>query len=182
MKKVLATIVAFALMALSAHVAIENSAHADALGFKGTKFHKEVWVCGTTAGTGDSSGRNGSNCLPFGNVTAFAIPAGTIVEKVYVIVDVAVANGSAFLVGDDDTSNGYIPSAAVTLGTPGLYGFNCGAQGTYLRDQGDGSSPAGAKCQAKYYSVGTKSVKLGFTGVATAGALRVIVEGTYLYQ
>ena len=135
------------------------------------------------------SGKTG-NCLSAGSPCNFvdrdlwAIPAGVVVEKAYVIVDTAITGTTNFDVGDDDDADGYIDgSVSVTLGTPGMYGWSAKVAGAYLRTETAGvTDPADVYVvpNAKYYSATGKELKLDVTGTNTAGKARVVVEGYYV--
>ena len=89
----------------------------------------------------------------------FAIPAGAVISGCDVIITSAVTGDID--IGDDDDPNGFVATAGVTEGTPGLY---VGA-GAYLA--------SGAK---KYYSATGKEVKLDATTIS-AGAFTVVLHG-----
>ena len=147
--------------------------------FKKEKFVKEIFLA--HGGTGDGS--SSSNPLPLVDVDAMAIPAGLLVDKVYAIVDVALAGTSALEIGDDDDADGFVPSASITVGTAGMYGWDAKNAGAYLRIQTAGATDAAdiyVVPNAKYYSAEGKEVKLNFTGTSSAGSMRVVVEGHLL--
>lgn len=152
-------------------------------GFKGEKFQKIVYLFGPS-GKGSASGLDAGNAKAFADGDLWAIPAGTVIEKVYVVVDTAITGTTNFDVGDDDDADGYIDgSASVTLGTPGMYGWDNKLAGAYLKKITAGATDAGdvyVVPDAKYYSATGKEVKLDITTTNTAGAARVIIEGFYL--
>lgn len=147
-------------------------------------YSQVVYVCGTTVGKGDKSGRNAADCLPFADQDLWRIPANALVSKVYVVEDVAVTGTTDVDVGDDDDADGYVDgSLSLSLGTPGLYSWNAKVAGAYLRVQTAGATdPADIYVvpNAKYYSAAGKEVKMDVTGINTAGALRVVIEGFML--
>lgn len=145
-------------------------------------FHEEIHVTGAAAaGSGDGKSYASAKACADGDL--MAIPAGTLIKNVYVIVDLAVTGTTAVNVGDDDDNDGYVPNAAITLGTPALYGHNAKVQGAYLRVETAGATDAAdvyVVPNQKYYSATGKEVKLDVTGTWTAGKFRVVIEGLYL--
>lgn len=145
-------------------------------------FVKIVHICGTTVGKGAANGNDYSNCVPFADTDLFAIPAGTLINKVYAKIDVAVTGTTAFKVGDDDAAEGFLPDASIAsgLGTPGVYGWDAKTTGSYLRISTAGATDAGdiyVVPSAKYYAAAGKEVKLDITTANTAGKVRVFIEG-----
>lgn len=129
---------------------------------------------------GTGSGDNQNDPAPLVDADVMAIDAGTVIEKAYVIVDVAVTGTTVLEVGDDDDADGFVPNASVTLGTPGMYGWNAKTAGAYLRVETAGATdPADIYVvpNAKYYPAAGKEVKLNVTTANTAGAVRVVIEG-----
>jgi hypothetical protein len=114
----------------------------------------------------------------------WAIPANTIIEKMYVVIDTAITGTSNLDIGDDDDADGFVDgSASVTLGTAGMYGWDVKNAGAYLRVQTAGATDAAdvyVVPNAKFYSATGKEVKLDITGTNTAGKVRVVIEGYYL--
>ena len=151
------------------------------LGFAGEKFREVRYFA--DGGSGDQSGKGENNAAPITDQDIFSIPAGTVIEKVYAIIDTAVTGTTDFDVGDDDDADGFLDgSASLTLGTPGMYGWDVKNAGAYLRVETAGATDAGdiyVVPNAKYYAAAGKEVKLDVTGASTAGAFRVVVEGTY---
>lgn len=152
------------------------------LGFKGEKFkHVHYFKHG---GSGDSSGSSEDNAAPMVTKDLFTIPDYVLIEKAYVLVDVAITGTTAIDVGDDDDADGYVPAASITLGTPGVYGWDAKNAGAYMRIQTAGATDAAdiyVVPNAKYYAdVTAKELKVAFTTDSTAGRLRVVVEGTYI--
>lgn len=140
---------------------------------KNAPFSKIVYFAtssGTSGGTGDLSGRSYGSAKALTDGDLLNIPAGMVVDKVYYVVDEAITGTSAVTVGDDDDADGFATSSA-TLGTPGIYGNSSALAGAYLQE-GANKLP-----KSKYYSAAGKEVKVDFTGAATAGKLRVIIQG-----
>jgi hypothetical protein len=150
-------------------------------GIRRKPFVQEIFVTGAVAvGSGSGDSYLSSKACLTGDL--MPIEAGMLIEKVFVIVDVAVTGSTAVNVGDDDSSNGFVPTAALTLGTPGMYGYDAKAAGSYLRIQTAGATDAGdiyVVPNAKYYPA-AKTLKLAVTGTWTAGKLRVVVMGQKL--
>lgn len=143
-------------------------------------FVKTVHICGTTAGKGNASGKDYSNCLPFADQDLWRIPAGTLISKVYAKIDVAITGTTALTVGDDDGATSYITDLAASFATPGVYGWDAKTAGAYLRIQTAGATDAAdvyVVPTAKYYGATGKEVKLDITTANTAGSLRVFIEG-----
>ena len=132
---------------------------------------------------GTGSGESASNPASPVDGDVFAIPAGTLITKAYVIVDTAITGTTNLDVGDDDDPDGYVDgSLSITLGTPGLYGWNAKVAGAYLRVETAGATDAldiYVVPSGKFYSATGKEVKLDVTTANTAGAFRVVVEGYY---
>jgi hypothetical protein len=155
-------------------------AHADG-GFEKQKFTKIIYLAygGTGAGNNpaDPKSLNADSDL-------WAIPANTIIERVYCLIDVAVTGTTNMDVGDDDDADGFLDSSlSVTLGTPAMYGWDVKNAGAYLRVQTAGvTDPADIYVvpNAKFYSATGKEVKLDITGTNTAGKVRVVIEGYYI--
>lgn len=156
-------------------------AHADG-GFGKEKFVRVIHL--SSSGSASNKGLSAASPKPFADGDLWAIPAGVVIEKVYVIVDTAITGTTNFDVGDDDDADGFIDgSLSVTLGTPGMYGWDAKLAGAYLRVQTAGATdPADIYVvpAAKYYSATGKELKLDVTGTNTAGVARVVVEGFYL--
>lgn len=148
-------------------------------GFKNEKFqHVKYYAHG---GLGDGSGKSADNAAAIVDSDVMAIEAGTVIEKVYVCVDTAITGVTNLDVGDDDDADGFVDgSLSVTLGTPGMYGWNAKLAGAYLRVETAGATDAAdiyVVPNAKYYAAAGKEVKLDVTTASTAGAFRVVVEG-----
>lgn len=151
------------------------------VGFAGQRFVKTFYFA--YLGAGDGSSAQAPLSMAADNATVMDIPAGTLIDKVYCIIDTAVTGTTNFDIGDDDDADGYLDSSlSVTLGTPGLYGWDAKLAGAYLRVQTAGATDAGdiyVVPAAKFYSATGKEIKMDLTTAATAGALRVVVEGVY---
>lgn len=74
--------------------------------FQKQQFTKVFYVAhgGSTA----NSGLNPASPKPFGDLDLWNIPANVVIEKVYAIVDVAVAGTTDFDIGDDDDADGFL--------------------------------------------------------------------------
>lgn len=149
------------------------------VGFPGEKFTTVKYYAFGGTGSGDSA----SNPASVGDKDVLAIPAGTRIDKVYMIVDTAVTGTTDVDIGDDDDADGFVDgSLSLTLGTPGMYGWNAKVAGAYLRVQTAGATDAAdiyVVPNSKFYSAAGKEVKMDATGTITAGAFRVVVEGYY---
>lgn len=149
--------------------------------YKGERFQKVIYVAhgGSTANNGTSY----QSAKPFGDIDLWAIPAGAIIDKVYAIVDEAVAGTTDFDLGDDDQSDDFLDgSVSLTLGTPGMYGWNAKVAGAYLRVQTAGATDAAdiyVVPNAKYYAASGKELKMDATGASSAGKVRIVVEGYF---
>ena len=135
-------------------------------------------------GKGKMTGLDPANAVPIAVGDLWAIPANTVVEKVYLVVDAAITGTTNLDVGDDDDADGYVDgSLSVTLGTPGMYGWDAKFAGAYLRIQTPGATDAAdiyVVPSAKYYSASGKEVKMDTTGANTAGKGRVVIQGVFL--
>ena len=141
--------------------------------FSKAKFQNVVYFAHGGAGNGASA----SNPKPLVDADVMDLEAGMVVERVYVIVDTPLAGTSALQVGDDDDADGFVPNAALTLGSAGLYGYSAAAAGVYLVQTASGGTDNYNAPAAKYYAAAGKEVKLDVTGASSAGALRLVVEG-----
>lgn len=161
---------------------IAGADHAEAQAVK-TAFQKQVHF-GVTGCAAGNQGTSYAAPKCFGDVDVWAIPAGVVIEKVYVIIDTLITGTTDVDIGDDDDPDGFVDgSLSVTVGTVGMYGWNVKTAGAYLRVQTAGATDAGdiyVVPNAKYYSATGKEVKMDATGAATAGQMRVIVEGYYV--
>lgn len=143
------------------------------------KFEKVLYF--EHGGKGAKTGLDADNAMAIIDQDIMSIEAGTVIEKLFAVVDTAVTGTTDVDVGDDDDSDGYLDgSLSLTLGTPGMYGWNVKVAGAYLRVQTAGATDAAdiyVVPNAKYYSVATKKLKMDVTGTSTAGKFRVVVQG-----
>jgi uncharacterized protein YdeI (BOF family) len=150
-------------------------------GFQKEKFTKVVYLA--YGGTGDGSNPAAPKSLN-ADSDLWAIPANTVIEKVYVVIDTAIAGTTNMDIGDDDDADGFVDSSgSVTLGTEGMYGWNAKTAGAYLRVETAGGTDAldlYVVPNAKYYAATGKEVKLDISGTNSAGKVRVVIEGYYL--
>lgn len=132
-------------------------------------------------GKGAQNGTSAANALPFADEDLWAIPAGAMIDRVYMVIDTAITGSTDLDVGDDDDADGFIDgSLSLTLGTPGAYSLNAKVAGAYLRVQTAGATDAGdiyVVPTSKYYAAAGKEVKLDNTTTNTAGKARVFIEG-----
>ena len=145
--------------------------------WSGESFSKTVYY--EYGGKGSKSGLDAGNAKAIADSTVMAIEAGMLIEHVAVVLDTAVTGSTALDIGDDDDADGFVPTASITLATPGLYGWNAKVAGAYLRVQTAGvTDPADVYVvpNAKYYSA-AKSMLLDNTTANTAGKFRVVVQG-----
>lgn len=157
-----------------------KSVDARDFGFKGEKFQKIFYFSYGGKGSADCSS-SGNACALSTQSTLWAIPAGTVIEKVYVIIDTAITGTTAVNVGDTDSSNGFCPTASLTLATPGMYCASAAKFGSYLRElTQSASTPNVVAPLSRYYSAAGKYFIPTFTTSNTAGAMRIVVEGTGL--
>lgn len=149
-------------------------------GFVKEKFVKTVYL--SSSGSASNKGLSAASPKPFADGDLWAIPAGTVIEKVYLIVDTAITGTTALTIGDDDGAASFCPNASITLGTPGIYCNNAKVAGAYLRVETAGASDAGdiyVVPTSKWYAAAGKEVKLDNTTANTAGTARVVIEGYY---
>jgi len=141
----------------------------------------EVQYLFGAANQGDGSGKSYGNAKGLLDGDLWAIPAGTIIDKCFVIIDVLITGTTNFDVGDDDDADGFIDgSVSVTLGTVGMYGHNAKVAGAYLRVETAGATDAAdiyVVPSSKYYAAAGKEVKLDVTTANTAGKARVFIQG-----
>lgn len=152
------------------------------LGFAGNRFQKVFYFA--KGGTGDGSSAQAPLSMAADNATLMNIPAGTLIDKCYVLLDTAITGTTNFDIGDDDAAAGFFDSSAAIadLGVTGMYGYDPKVSGSYLRTQTAGATDAAdiyVTPNAKYYAATGKELKMDLTTAATAGALRVVVEGYY---
>ena len=158
-----------------------NTAFAD--GSIGEPFHKEIYVkYGGSALNSGSSYAAAKSCAADGDL--WAIPAGTLITKVYIVVDTLLTGTTDIDIGDDDNQDGFVDgSLSVDVGTVGVYGWNAKTAGAYLRVETAGASVAEdiyVVPMSKFYSATGKEVKNDIYTACTAGRYRVIVEGFML--
>lgn len=161
---------------------LSSPAFAGGGGAAGQAFQKVIYV--KYGGSQSNSGTSYSAAKSCASDTdLWSIPAGTVITRVYVIIDTLVTGSSDLDVGDDDDADGFVDgSLSVTLGTVGMYGWNAKTAGAYLRVQTAGATDAAdiyVVPNAKFYSAAGKEVKQDITTACTAGAYRVVVEGYY---
>ena len=151
------------------------------IGFAGERFQKIFYFAYN--GTGDGSSAQAALPMTVDNATVWDIPAGTLIDKCYMLLDAAVVGTTNFDIGDDDDPDGYIDSSlSVTLATPAMYGYNAKVAGAYLRVETAGATDAAdifVVPTGKFYTAAGKELKMDLTTAATAGSLRVVVEGIY---
>ena len=175
MKKFLALFSLFALLALAPASALAGSG-----GFKGEKFMKVIHY--EYNGKGSQSGLDASNAKAIADGDAWAIPAGTVIEKVYVVIETGLTGTTNLDVGDDDDADGFVDgSLSISdLSVAGMYGWDVKLAGAYLRVQTAGATDAAdiyVVPNAKYYSASGKEVKLDITTANTAGKFQLVIEG-----
>lgn len=151
-------------------------------GFEKEKFQKIFFLA--HGGSAANSGLNPASPKPFVDGDLWNIPANVVIEKVYAIVDTAITGTTDFDIGDDDNADGYLDgSLSLTIGTPGMYGWDVKNAGDYLRIQTAGATDAAdiyVVPNAKFYSATGKELKLDATGASTSGRARIVVEGYYI--
>lgn len=144
------------------------------------KFQQTIYLSGTgTSGTGLSP----SSPKGFADQDLWAIPAHTLIEKVYFCVDTAITGTTVLEVGDDDAASGFVTDQAGNFATTGCYSLNAKDAGSYLRVQTAGATDAAdiyVVPASKYYKTSGKEVKLNITTANTAGKARVVIEGACL--
>lgn len=149
-------------------------------GAQGQKFQKVIYVA--FGGSASASGSSYDAAKPFVTGNLWAIPTNAIVEKAYVIVDVAITGTTVLNIGDEDGATSWCPTAAITLATPGMYCWDAKNAGAYARISTPGATDAGdiyVVPNAKLYSTAGKHIALANTTANTAGKMRVVVEGYY---
>lgn len=149
---------------------------------QGQRFYREIFLKGA-AGTGSASGASYDDAKGFVDGDLMAIPAGLLIEKVFLIIDTAITGTTVLEVGDDDDADGFIVDQAANFATPGMYGWDAKGAGAYLRISTAGATDAAdiyVVPNAKLYRATGKEIKLNVTTANTAGRARVVVMGTYL--
>jgi hypothetical protein len=170
-------------LTLLAGLTLGNFAHAAGGGFVGEAFQKVIYVKFGGASTNSGTSYDAAKGCDV-DQDLWTIPTNVVVTKAYMVIDTAITGSTNMDIGDDDDADGYIDSSlSVTLGTPGMYGWDAKVAGAYLRVQTAGvTDPADVYVvpSAKYYTVGTKKLKMDLTTACTAGKFRVIIEGMNL--
>jgi hypothetical protein len=158
-----------------------TSAPAQAAVLGGTKFTKTIFLSGsvlTTSKSAANSGRDYSSPKGFFDGDLMDIPANVVITNVYQIVDVACSGISAFNLGDDDSSTGFVasPTALTSLALVGMHYWAVDYKGAYLKGGDLVANTVG--WNSKYYSATGKELKMDITGTANAACrVRVIVDG-----
>lgn len=172
--KILLTVVALATMAFA------SPAQAEIVG-GGQKFQKVIHLVSTNLSPSPSAnndGRDYTSAKPMSDGDLLNIPANVILTNVWVVVDQAGSSLTAFNIGDDDDSDGFIasssPNNAVSgLEVTGLKYWDIAYKGVYLKD----STVVANHTAAKLYTATGKELKLDVTGTSTNYKMRVFVEG-----
>ncbi len=149
------------LAVLATLFSITNAAHAGGGGFGGEKFLIEKCYEGGASGPGTFS--SPASGAADGDIAA--IPAGTVITGVHVIVISALVGTTVVTVGDDDDADGWVDSGDVTEGTPGVYQGS--TSGGYADTVGLG----------KYYASAGKELKLDITTALSGGKYCVVAQG-----
>lgn len=172
-------ILSLALMAFALRA--YEPAHAAPIGK--TEFEKVIYLNAAMTSTQSAaySGVDYTNAKGFYDGDLWAIPADTVIEQMFVVVDTAVSGITLFELGDDDDANDFIASSSspfvVGAATTGLMYFDTLYKGNYLK----AAAPITAGIQiAKYYSAAGKELKLNVTGTATTGKVRLVLRGFHL--
>lgn len=165
----------FALLALTVAVAFPVKSEAQ---FVKEKFVNVIHL--SSAGVAGNSGLSYSSPKPFADGDLWAIPAGVVIEKVYLVVDTTITGTTVLTVGDDDDADGFVVDAAASFTAPAMAGWSAKVAGAYLRTQTAGATDAAdidVVSNAKYYAAAGKEVKLDITTANTGGKARVVIEG-----
>ncbi len=157
---------------------VSMSAQAAGPGFVGECWQKQFYFYGPL-GKGALSGKSAANAKPISDTNVMAIEAGSVIEKVYVVIDTALVGTSLMTLGDTDSANGFMLSTAPTLSSAGLYNWDVSRAGAYLRSQSlaSGGSDIYVVPSGKFYSAAGKYITLDVTTTNVSGAFRVVVEG-----
>ena len=166
MKKFLSLILMTAMLAVMPSIA-------KAAPIGKTAFEKVIYINAAMTSTQSSanSGVDYTSAKGFYDGTLWVIPADTVIEDMYVIVDTIASGITLFELGDDSDANDFIASASSPLATAGILYSNLVSKGAYLKID--------SVKQFKYYSA-ANNLKLNVTGTATAGKIRVVIKGFYL--
>ena len=167
------------LVALVAALAYATPAQADVIG--GASWSKVVYLTSTNLSptpSATNSGRDYGSPKPLTDGDLLDIPANVVITNVYVIVDAVGASLTAFNLGDDDDSDGFVASSSPNNAVSGLEAlgmkyWNIAYKGVYLKD----STVVANHVAAKYYSATGKELKLDVTGTSTGYKMRVFVHG-----
>lgn len=146
---------------------------AEAAAIGRTPFEKVIYISAYMTST-QSAAYNGvdyRNAKGFYDGDLWDVPAGSVIEDMYVIVDEAVSGISLFELGDDDDANDFISSATNPLSGTGLHYDTMTSRGAYLKLVGENFR------KYKYYPASGKELKLNVTGTATTGKVRLVVKG-----
>lgn len=121
-------------------------------------------------GKGAATGVNPQNAAAFtDNSALWTIPANTVIEKLYFVVDTAITGTTDIDLGDSGSSNGLFDGSNwPTLTSTGMKGHVPASAGSYL-----------VSAAARYYPVAS-ALAIDVTGTNSAGKARIIVEGQYL--
>lgn len=153
-----------------------SQANASPIGNKA--FEKVIYISSAINATKSAvnTGANYADAKGFWDGDLWAIPAGTVIENIFVIVDEALAGTTLFELGDDDDANDFIASSSAPLASLGMLYWDTLFKGNYLK----GAAPVVAGVPiAKYYSAAGKELKLNVTTAASAGKARVVVRGYF---
>ena len=138
-------------------------------------FEKVIYLSSAVNATQSSanSGVDYKNPKGFFDGDLWNIPAGTVIEDVYQIIDTTVSGLTGFQLGDDDSASGFVTAS---LYSAGLQNYTLGQKGAYFRST-LGDMAGATQRVAKYYSAAGKELKLDVTGTASAGKVRVVIRG-----
>jgi hypothetical protein len=154
-------------------LAFATSAFASPVGK--SPYEKVVYLSAAATATQSAAyaGNDYTSPKGFYTGTLFQVPANTVIEEVYAIVDVALSGPSALKVGDANDDDGFI-TYYQALGNLGIAYSSLGELGAYMRTStGNISGVFKAK---KYYSAATNII-LTVTGAATAGKVKLLFKG-----
>lgn len=165
----------FLILGLLSLFAVTHSPMVQASPVTKAPFEKVIYLSAAVNATQSAanSGVDYKNPKGFFDGDLLAIPAGTVIEDMYLIVDTTVVGLSAFKIGDDDSSTGFITDSALSAG---LSNWALGEKGSYFRSTAGDLAGATVR-SAKYYSAAGKEIKLDVTGTASSGKVRVFVRG-----
>lgn len=160
MKMFLGLILSVAMLATSAHASPVGNA----------PFHKVVYISAAANSTQSAANAGRDYSFPKGWYSGdlLTIPAGCVVENVYMVVDVALAGPTVVSLGDGSSATGFMTSSSSPLASTGILYWDVQYKGAYLY--------SGSRSYAKLYSSDT-ALKLAVTGTATAGKAKVVVDG-----